>query len=529
MASEVDFLSASESRETSRDRLEALIGAAGRACAAGDSAEAARLLDQAAGALVALETAHADLRRSNEALRNDLALQRDTQSQLEHDALHDPLTGLPNRHLLMDRLEGLIKRAHRDPSFQFCVFFLDLDDFKIVNDTYGHRLGDALLCEVSRRLGEVVRDVDSVVRGEETAARLGGDEFIVLLEGLGRPEDAVMLAERMQVKLAEPMMLEGHALSVSASIGVMQSSVAWESAEDLIRHADTAMYRAKQGGKGRHALFNPEMHAEATRRLNTENELRAAVDAGELRVDYLPIVDLESGVIVAFEALMRWQHPTRGLVPPDAFLPIAEETGMIVDFGRWILREACGQARAWDAQCAGHPAVSVHVNVAERQLRLPGFVEEVMGVLAETGLAAERLSLEINESVIIEAQGAALEAITALRGRGVKVLMDDFGTGYSSLACLQEMPVDGIKIDHTFAANFEKNAEYAAIVNAIITMARTLNLRVTTEGLETIEHLAQVQSLGCAHGQGWFFSKPVSAEAASAMLREPPVWHSAAA
>ncbi len=521
------------------DRIEALIDAAGRACAAGDATDAGRYVDEASERLTELrqavgkytqrtESQRVDLARSNEDLRHQLQRQRESQEKLKHDALHDPLTGLPNRHLLTDRLDNCIKRARRDVASNFSVFFLDLDNFKFINDTYGHRIGDQVLKEVGRRLGHCVRDVDAVVREEDAAARLGGDEFIVLLEGVGRSEDAVVIANRLQDTLQLPMHIDGHEMHVEASIGIALSSGAWEHAEDLIRHADTAMYRAKQAGKGRHAVFNPQMQDEAIRRLTIENELRAAVEAEELRVDYLPIVGLESGEVMAFEALLRWRHPRRGLVAPDKFIPIAEETGLIVDFGRWVLQKACEQAVRWSADAPDHPEVSVQVNIARAQLRLPGFVGEIKRLLEETGLAASRLGLEVNESIIIEADDSVLDAVRALRALGVRVYMDDFGTGYSSLASLQRLPVDGLKIDHTFAGHFEQNAEYAAIVNAIITLARTLNLGVTSEGLETPEQLAQVQTLGCDLGQGYFFSRPIPGDEAGQLLRQSPPWRHAA-
>jgi diguanylate cyclase (GGDEF)-like protein len=432
----------------------------------------------------------------------------------------DPLTGLANRALFMDRLSTRFARGH-DARHGFAVLFLDLDRFKIINDSMGHLAGDQLLVEIARRLERSLRASDTVARPatEHTLARLGGDEFTVLLDGVTREEDVRGVAERLLAVAAEPFMLHDREVVVSISVGAVMSHPRYAQAEDMLRDADTAMYRAKALGKARCEVFDTSMLAEVNRRLQLESDLRHALENGELHVHYQPIVALSDGTLTGFEALLRWQHPD-GPIDPPHFIPMAEETGLIVPIGSWVLREACRQMRLWDEQFPKHSGLTINVNLSPRQCAEAGLVAMVGRVLADTGLAPERLKLEITEGAVLDSSNQILETMTALRAIGVQLGLDDFGTGYSALSYLQKYPFQTIKIDRSFVTRLHESGN-VEIIKAIVSMAEGLAMNVTAEGVETAEQLAHLKVLSCGYGQGFFIEKPLAREDVQALLSQP--------
>ena len=439
----------------------------------------------------------------------DVTERKRLEAQLAHDAVHDPLTGLPNRTLFFDRVGQAIERAARRNAPQFGLLFLDLDRFKTVNDSLGHLCGDRLLQEVSRRLEGCVRTGDSV-------ARLGGDEFGILLENLQSIHEATAVAERVLAALAEPIMLDEHALVVAASIGITVGD-ATQTAEDLLRDADIAMYRAKRLGKARFEIFDAGMLDEALARLHVEAELRAALAYDELVLHYQPIMDNANGRLIGVEALVRWQHPQRGLLGPHAFISVAEETGLIVPLGAWVLREACRQAAAW--QQAGLPPIYISVNVASEQLRQPGLPAQIAAVLRDTGLDPARLRLEVTETGAMADVVLTSRVLTEARALGLSgVAVDDFGTGYSSLSMLQQLPITHVKIDRSFVSDLDTNSNNVTLARTIIAMSHALGLKVVAEGVETTGQAAILRDLGCDMAQGYLFSRPVPADALATLL-----------
>jgi diguanylate cyclase (GGDEF)-like protein/PAS domain S-box-containing protein len=420
--------------------------------------------------------------------------------ELLHVTLHDPLTHLPNRTLVEDRLEHTLARAEHHGS-SVAVLSIDLDNFKIVNDSLGHHMGDRLLCEVAERLG-------ATMRPEDTIARVGGDEFIVVLEAADGGTHAVRIAERIAEALEAPFMLDEHEVFVTVSIGIVLSTKAKEPAEHLLRNADLAMYRAKASGKSGYALFEQSMNAQASSRLQLESDLRRALERDEFRIYYQPIAQLDTGLIDEVEALVRWEHPRRGLVPPLEFIPLAEETGLILPLGLWVLREACQQMKTWETTDEAHMPRTVSVNLSARQFGSARLVEDVAQVLRDTGLEPSRLKLEITESVMMQEVETTSAILHQLKALGVKLAIDDFGTGYSSLAYLQRFPIDVLKIDRSFIKPLGNNPEDEAIVRTIITLAKTLNMVVTGEGIETTMQLEQLRGLGCDLGQGYYIARP---------------------
>jgi len=433
----------------------------------------------------------------------------------------DPLTGLPNRLLFMDRVNGLIAQSSTAGAFEFAVFFLDIDRFKVINDSLGHAAGDELLTGISRRLEQSLRCTDTVARfaGECTLARLGGDEFTVLLAGVGNAVDASAVAERLVAAVSRPFELEGREVVVSVSVGVVMADARYQRAEDMIRDADTAMYRAKDRGKARCELFDTSMLVAAEERLLIESDLRRAIERDEFRVHYQPIVALSDGHLSGFEALVRWQHPGRGLVPPAGFIPVAEETGLIVPIGLWVLREACRQMRAWDSEFPECTNLIVNVNLSARQCLHPTLVDDVAAVLSETGLEPQRLKLEITESLVLEGSDEVIGILTALRGLGVQLGLDDFGMGYSALSYLQRLPVQTLKIDRAFVSGIQ-TAGNLEIVRAILSLASGLSMNVTAEGIETADQAAQLKDMACEFGQGFFFNRPLTDDAARDVLQK---------
>jgi diguanylate cyclase (GGDEF)-like protein/PAS domain S-box-containing protein len=439
----------------------------------------------------------------------DISTRKQTEERLVHDAFHDPLTGLPNRALFLEHLKLAMDRSKRPKGYLFAVLFLDLDRFKNINDSLGHTIGDQLLEAIARRLEVCLRQIDIV-------ARFGGDEFAVLLDGIEDSSDAVRVAERIQRELHMPLNLGGHEVFTSASIGIALSGRAYHHTEEIVRDADTAMYRAKTLGKARHEIFDTAMHAHAVTVLQLETDLRRAVEREEFCVQYQPIVSLEDEKLKGFEALLRWQHPERGLIMPGEFIPIAEETGAIVQLGRWVLSEACRQMCEWQRRFPIAQELILSVNMSGRQFIQPDLFQQVVEVLRDTGFSARRLQLEITESAVIENTAAVTEALSKLRGLGISLSMDDFGTGYSSLSCLHRFPIDTLKIDRSFISS--QAAGETGIVRTIIMLAHDLGMDVVAEGVETAAQLSYLRSLDCEYAQGYYFSRPLSADSVAEML-----------
>ena len=441
----------------------------------------------------------------------DVTGRRELEERIAHQALHDALTNLPNRTLFVDRLEQALARATRRGE-QLAVLFLDLDNFKYVNDSLGHEAGDELLVGVSGR-------VVSCLRPGDTAARLGGDEFVVLLEDVRDARDAGLVATRIADALRAPFVVDGLEIFASTSVGVAMGGPD-DRPGDLLKNADLAMYRAKEEGKDGHAVFEPGMSARARERLGTEGALRRALEKGgeDFTVHYQSKVSLETGGIIGFEALVRWEHPERGLVAPAEFIPIAEETGLISPLGKWVLREACRQAREWHGRYPSDPPLTMSVNLSARQFRQADLVTTVSGVLEETGLDPRSLILEITESAVMDDARANAETLRELKALGVRIAIDDFGTGYSSLAYLKRFPVDFLKIDRSFVDGLGEDPDDEGIVSSVVNLAHTLNLRAVAEGVETEQQRALLRHMECELAQGFYFSKPSTAEAASALL-----------
>jgi diguanylate cyclase (GGDEF)-like protein/PAS domain S-box-containing protein len=441
----------------------------------------------------------------------DITERKRAEEQLLHDALHDGLTGLPNRALFTDRLKLAIARAKRREDYQFSVLFLDLDRFKTINDSLGHLVGDQLLIGIARRL-------ETCLRAGDTVARLGGDEFTILLDDLIDADDVMQATERIQKELMAPFNLGGHEVFTSVSIGIAPSTTGYERPDDILRDADTAMYRAKTLGKARHVVFDREMHARAVNLLQLEIDLRRAVERQEFLVYYQPIIKIDTGQLDGFEALVRWRHPKHGLISPMDFIPVAEETGLIIPIGQWVLAEACRQVCEWQKEFSTYPPLSISVNLSARQFTQPDLVKQVQNALAETGLNPRSLKLEITETVVMENSEVAIEMLKELRTLGVELSIDDFGTGYSSLSYLHCFPVSTLKVDRSFVNQMTDYNDNTELVRTIITLARSLGMEVVAEGIETESQLAQLKALECERGQGYYFSKPMSAEAARDFL-----------
>ncbi len=443
-------------------------------------------------------------------VQTDITEKKHAEKKLVHDALYDILTGLPNRISLMERLRRTGELTNQEQQYLFAVLFIDLDRFKMINDSLGHAVGDLLLCEIAHRL-------INCLRPEDTIARIGGDEFVILLEDVKNHDNAIAVAERILQELSTPFNLEGREIFTTASIGITFSSTTFKHPEDLLRDADLAMYRAKTQGRGRYEIFHPRMHTSAVALLEIETDLRRSLERQELRLHYQPIVSLRTNRLVGFEALIRWQHPQQGLIPPAKFVPIAEETGLIAPIGNWILREACTQMCQWQTQFPEWPALTINVNLSSKQFT-PHLVEQVHQILQETGLEAQYLKLEITESALMGNADSAIITLTQLKQLGIQLAIDDFGTGYSSLSYLHRFPIDTLKVDRSFIKKVDVDGEQLAIVRTIITLAWNLGMEVVAEGVETAKQLAQLRSLRCEYAQGYLFSKPADAEAIETLL-----------
>jgi diguanylate cyclase (GGDEF)-like protein/PAS domain S-box-containing protein len=448
----------------------------------------------------------------------DVTERRLAEEQLRHAALHDGLTGLPNRALFSEILGRAFRRRESEPDYGFAVLFLDIDRFKLVNDSLGHMVGDRVLVTLGQRLRSCLRSGDVV-------ARLGGDEFIVFLDRVTDVEIARRTAERIQGQIAEPLEVEGQEVVLSAGIGIALSdgpgeAGGYDAPEDVLRGADIAMYRTKLDGGGGSRVFHPEMHAEAVARLRLESDLRRAVERGEIAVHYQPVLELGSGRVAGFEALARWHHPTRGLLLPGEFIATAEETGMIVELGEQVLRSACRQLRAWGESVDPEGLLTVSVNLSARQFRDRALGERVVAAVEEAGIDPARLAVEITESALLEANETNAEGMRALREAGVQVHIDDFGTGYSSLGYLHRFSIQALKIDRSFVRELEDGAGNREIVEAIVTLASNLGLGVIAEGVESDGQLQVLRRLRCTLGQGFLFAPAVEPEEAERLVRE---------
>jgi diguanylate cyclase (GGDEF)-like protein/PAS domain S-box-containing protein len=452
-------------------------------------------------------------------IARDISDLKRLEEELAHQALHDSLTGMPNRALFRDRLDHALRRASRPiagpPGRRTAVLFIDLDDFKVINDTLGHRIGDGLLIAVGARIAGSIRPGD-------TAARLGGDEFTVLLETIDDAAEARRVADRILAGLATPFHLEGHDVVIGASIGIVLGDPTANDPDDLLRSADTALYEAKGMGKGRHATFDPTMDRKAWQRLELETDLRRAIGDHELVVHYQPIVELSTGLVTEFEALVRWQHPERGLVPPNDFIPLAEQTGLIVPIGSFVMATACKQLTTWRRARPEFANVGISVNMSPRELLRTELVTDVVGSLGAANLSADSLRIEITEGVELEDPGA-IGRLAQLRALGVRVTIDDFGTGYSSLGSFRRLPIDGLKIDRSFVAALGLQREETAIVSAAVSFAGALGIGATGEGIETVEQWRALRALGCRYGQGYFLGRPVAAETIASMAMTLPL------
>jgi diguanylate cyclase (GGDEF)-like protein len=441
----------------------------------------------------------------------DITPRKAAEEQILHEASHDALTGLPNRALLADRLGRAVDRAKRSDPSAFAVLFLDLDGFKVVNDSLGHMAGDELLVGIGRRLA-------GCVRGGDTVARLGGDEFAILVTDVHDPADVLRLADRVQQALSLPFALGGHEVFTSASVGIAFSDPRYDRPVEVLRDADTAMYRAKALGKAHHVVFDRAMHTHAVNRLRLETDLRRAVERDEFWVAYQPIVSLDDGRITGFEALARWQHPERGPVPPAEFIPAAEETGLIIPLDAWVFREACRQVRAWHDEFPADVPLRLSVNLSSKHFAHPDLVDRIDAILAETGVDPSCLRMEITESVIMGQPESAAAKLRQIKQRGIRLSMDDFGTGYSSLSYLHKFPFDVLKIDRSFVSRIGPRGEGAEIAATIVALAHSLGMETVAEGVETAAQAAHLRSLRCHYGQGYHFARPLAAAEATALL-----------
>jgi diguanylate cyclase (GGDEF)-like protein len=452
--------------------------------------------------------------------RYALAMSEQRTEELRLHSLRDALTGLPNRVLFLDRLHHAIERSKRHKDFRFAVLSVDVDRFNAVNDSLGQEIGDEVLVAVARRL-------ETCVRGEDTIARLSGDEFVVLLESISDDSDGSRVAERMRRSLVEPIITTQGEVFVSASIGIVLNSPESEDAALLIQQASIATSRAKAAGSDRYEMYDRAMHAKALKRLRTEMDLRHAVERNEFQLFYQPLISLATGRITELEALLRWNHPERGVVPPLDFIPLAEETGLIVPIGSWVLKEACRQMCEWQRefpQLAGTDPLALSVNLSVKQFAQRGFVEHVAETIRASGLDPRSLKLEITESFVIDDALGTRGMLEELRALGVKIYLDDFGTGYSSLAYLHTLPLDAIKIDRSFVTGMEVGPTQLQLVQTVRALAHNIGVVAVAEGVETEGQLRTLRSLGCESAQGYLFSKPVAAAEIGVLLRSNPRW-----
>lgn len=427
------------------------------------------------------------------------------QERFKYEALHDALTGLPNRNLLMERIKLGINRIHNFEGYHFAVLFLDLDRFKVINDSLGHLAGDQLLITIARKLQSILRSTDLV-------ARIGGDEFVILLDEIKDIQEAIRATEKIFKVLTLPLIIEKREIYIGTSIGIVFGTPEYNQASDLLRDADIAMYRAKYKGKSRYEIFDQEMHANAINRLQLENDLRKAIEQQQFLVYYQPIIDIDNHILIGFEALVRWQHPTRGFVCPAEFIPLAEETYLILAIDSWILSTACQQLAIWNKRFPSRQPLKISINLSAQDFRNVNLIGEIDAILRETGLAGNAITLEITESMLIEDINKTIDMLTEIKSRNIEISIDDFGTGYSSLNYLHRFPVDYLKIDYSFVSQMQAENRNYQVVSTIIDLGHHLGLTTVAEGIETAQQMQWLRELGCKLGQGYLFSKPLSAQ-----------------
>ena len=467
----------------------------------------------------------AQLKQANQELKKEIVKRKKIQQELEQRqqqleqrqqqllrmALSDSLTSLPNRTFLMKQLDRATARTQTDPEYNYAVLFLDCDRFKVINDSLGHTIGDKLLIAVADRLKCCLPEATTI-------ARLGGDEFIVFLDKIENTESATTTAQKINQVMKLPFRIEKREIFINVSIGIVLGNQDYRQPENLLRDADTAMYRAKEEGKGRYIVFEKNMHARAEKIMELETDLRRACKRQEFELHYQPIINLETNKLNGFEALIRWNHPEKGRISPGDFIPIAEETGSIVQIGIWALRQACYQLKEWQAKQVSQEPITISVNLSVKQFSQPDLIEQIDQILEETQLEGKNLKLEITESAIVDNNELATDILDRLKSRGLQLLIDDFGTGYSCLSYLHRFPVDTLKIDRSFISRITEAGENIEIVEAIIRLAHDLNISVVAEGIETANQLEQITTLGCEFGQGYFFSQPLANHAAEEII-----------
>jgi PAS domain S-box-containing protein len=458
-------------------------------------------------------------------INRDITQRKRAEEQLEHHTFHDALTSLPNRRLFLDRLQHLFLRSQRNADYQYAVLFVDIDRFKTLNETMGSAGGDAVIIEIGRRLSACLRHIDTTARPsgaprtDDAVSRFSGDEFAVLLDGVTDPSDAMRVAQRIQTAVGEPFVVEGREVRASVSVGIAMSARGGERAEELLQDADVAVRRSKGLGGARCEVFDEAMHTSAVRRLRLEAELKTAIESREFRVFYQPVVNLESKGVFGFEALLRWQHPEHGLISPMKFLEVAEDTGLLVSIGRWLISEACQQLRTWQMQDRSIDPVRLSVNLSSRQLADAGLVSDLRSILQETCIQPSSLQLELSESVAMADTRLSAGVFSQLRQLGAGIIVDGFGAGRSSLSELRQFPVDALKIDRSLVSEMLTNRGACDIVELIVTLAHKLNLKAIAEGIETALQLGHLREFGCDFGQGYLFSQPLDAESAQQFLR----------
>ena len=456
---------------------------------------------------------HSGAIKRRDGIISDITERKQIEAELSYEAKHDSLTNLPNRAAFIDRIELALEQTQKDIEYAFAVLFIDLDRFKIVNDSLGHQVGDELLITVAKILRECSRSQDFV-------ARLGGDEFTILLDRIQAVTEASAIAQRINEQLAAPFYLQGHTVFTSASIGIVEVNYQYQDIADILRDADLAMYRAKSSGKARHEVFEPEMYAATKELLSTENDLRKAIVQNQLTLHYQPIIALATNTLYGFEALLRWQHPTKGLIYPDKFIQVAEETGLIVPIGEWVLIEACRQTQLWQSQYPNARDLKISVNIAGQQIKDPSFLTTLDRILAEVKLSGNSLHLEITESTLMDYRPETIELLEQIRAREIKLNIDDFGTGYSSLQYLKRFPINMLKIDRSFVQGMLDKRENFEIVKMIVSLSRSLKIRIVAEGIENLKQLKVLRTLNCELGQGYLFSQALDRESAELLIEQ---------
>lgn len=482
-----------------------------------------RILESTASAI---KNAHDDVEKLV-IVNRDITERKRAEEQVEHSSLHDGLTDLPNRRLFLDRLQCSFARAQRNPEFQYAVLLVDLDGFKGFSDTVGTAIADQVILEIGGRLARCLRHGDTVARPQgqlpifdAVLSRLGGDEFTVLLEGIKDPSDALRAAKRMEVAVAVPYTLQGREIRSSASIGIALSKDPHDRPEDLLQKADVAMRRARSLGGSRSEMFDEVAHTQAVNRLKLETDLRSAVDYQQFQLCYQPVVRLDTGQIAGFEALVRWNHPQQGLIPPARFIEVAESTGLLVPLGRWVFREACKQLHIWQSRFPSMDILTMTVNLSAKQFACPHLVGDIRTIVQETAIEPSRLQFELAESVAMTAPKLTAEVFAQLKQVGVRISIGDFGTGYSSLSWLRRLPIDEIKIDRSLVSSMSAERASRDIVRLIVTVARELNLRAVAEGIESTTQLERLKKLGCAFGQGYLLAQPLAAQQAEQLMQQ---------